>query len=126
MQYILTEPGDIALAVKDKNISSKISNFSLSQNYPNPFNPSTKIKYSIPNIETSHSSIVQLKIYDILGREVATLVNETKQAGNYEVDFDADKFDLPSGIYFYQLSVGSFIQTKKMIFLKEFLNKDLF
>jgi hypothetical protein len=96
-----------------------INDFSLSQNYPNPFNPSTKIKFAIPNVETRHASSLQmvtLKIYDILGREIATLVNEEKPAGEYEVGFNA--INLPSGIYFYQLSAGNFVETKKMILLK--------
>jgi hypothetical protein len=85
--------------------------FSLSQNYPNPFNPSTKIQYAL-----SSSQFVTLKIYDILGRQVATLVNEEKAAGEYEIEFDAKK--LSSGIYFYQLKTGKSILTKKMILLK--------
>jgi len=85
--------------------------FTLEQNYPNPFNPSTKIKYQIPV-----GGFVNLKVYDILGREVATLVNEEKPAGNYEVRFDV--MGLTSGIYFYKLNAGVFTQTRKMIFLK--------
>jgi len=83
----------------------------LNQNYPNPFNPSTKISWQSP--VSSHQT---LKIYDVLGNEVATLVNEYRNAGNYEVDFNASK--LASGIYFYRLQAGSYIQTKKMILLK--------
>jgi len=93
--------------------------FSLFQNYPNPFNPTTKIKYEIPNVETRHASSLQfiaLKVYDILGNEVASLVNEEKQPGFYEVEFNAK--ELSSGIYYYQLNTGTFIQTKKMILLK--------
>jgi hypothetical protein len=93
--------------------------FSLSQNYPNPFNPTTKITYEIPNVETRHASSLQfvaLKVYDILGNEVATLSNEEKQPGFYEVEFNAK--ELSSGIYYYQLNTGTFIQTKKMILLK--------
>ncbi len=85
--------------------------FSLSQNYPNPFNPSTTIKYSIPK-----QSYVTLKVYDILGREAVTLVNEEKPAGNYEIIWNANKS--ASGIYFYQIKSGEFIKTKKMILLK--------
>ncbi len=81
--------------------------FSLSQNYPNPFNPTTKIKYTIPLVETRHASSVQLKIYDILGNEIATLVNKEQSPGEYEVEFDAGKYNLSSGIYFYQLKAGS-------------------
>ncbi len=86
-------------------------NYSLSQNYPNPFNPTTKISWQSPI-----SSWQTLKIYDMLGNEVAILVNEYRPAGNYEVEFSGS--DLPSGVYFYQLKAGSFIQTKKMILLK--------
>ena len=86
------------------------------QNYPNPFNPITTIKYSIPLDVKSQTSNVKLAIYDILGREVATLVNQTQKSGNYSIDFDAS--NLTSGIYYYQLSTGNFIITKKMTFIK--------
>ncbi|HEY6627152.1 MAG TPA: carboxypeptidase regulatory-like domain-containing protein, partial [Ignavibacteriaceae bacterium] len=98
--------------------------FSLEQNYPNPFNPTTRIKYTIPNVETRHASSLQmvtLKVYDILGNEIATLVNEEKPAGSYAVEFNihSDKGqNLTSGIYFYRLQAGNYIQTKKMILLK--------
>ncbi len=92
------------------------TNFNLGQNYPNPFNPSTTIKYSIPSAGTSLMEFVQLKIYDILGKEVATLVNENKEAGNYEVRFNAS--NLSSGVYFYKLQSGNFIQIKKMTVVK--------
>jgi hypothetical protein len=85
--------------------------FSLSQNYPNPFNPSTTIKYAIPK-RTS----VGLILYDILGREVEVLVNEDQDAGQYKINLNAG--GLASGIYFYQLQAGSFIETKKMILMK--------
>ena len=95
--------------------------YALYQNYPNPFNPSTTINYNLP--ETGH---VTLKVYDILGRVVATLVNEEKNAGSYSVQFsakggsasggNADKF--AGGIYFYRMQVGNFVQTKKLILLK--------
>lgn len=86
-------------------------NFNLSQNYPNPFNPSTTIKYAIPT-----SEVATLKVYDMLGSEVATLVNEEKPTGSYEVEFNAS--NLTSGIYFYKLQSGSFVETKKMLLLK--------
>lgn len=86
-------------------------NFSLSQNYPNPFNPSTTIKYTIPK-----QSKVTLKVFDVLGSELATLINKEQPQGNYEVEFDGK--DLTSGIYFYKLKAGDFIETKKMILLK--------
>lgn len=94
------------------------TDFALSQNYPNPFNPSTTIKYTIPSvISTKGRNLnVQLKVYDVLGNEVATLVNEVKPAGSYVVDFNASQ--LSSGIYFYNLQAGSFIQTKKMTLIK--------
>jgi photosystem II stability/assembly factor-like uncharacterized protein len=85
--------------------------FSFEQNYPNPFNPSTVIKYSIPK-----ASLVSMKVYDILGNDIATLVNENKPAGTYELTWNAS--NLPSGIYFYRIQAGSFIDTKKMILLK--------
>jgi hypothetical protein len=81
------------------------------QNYPNPFNPSTTIRYSIINPD-----VVKIKIYDVLGREVRTLVNEFKQAGTYELQFSAN--GLASGIYLYRIESGSFVETKKMILLK--------
>ena len=86
-------------------------NFSLNQNYPNPFNPSTKISYQIPE-----RSFITIKVYSILGKEVRTLVEEEQPAGNYEVEFDAP--NLRSGIYFYQLKAGGFVETKKMILLR--------
>ena len=97
------------------------NNFSLSQNYPNPFNPVTTIKYSIPSVISIPNSRernlnVTLKVYDVLGKEIATLVNEEKPAGNYEVKFNASS--LSSGVYFYKLQSGSFVQTKKMILMK--------
>lgn len=85
--------------------------FELQQNYPNPFNPTTSISFSIPS-----SAFTSLKVYDIIGNEVATLVNEEKTAGNYEVRFNASS--LTSGTYFYKLSAGSFTEVKKMILLK--------
>ncbi len=87
------------------------TDFLLSQNYPNPFNPSTIINFQIPK-----NGFVTMKVYDILGKEIATLVNEVHQAGNYKVTFDAT--NLPAGIYFYRLQSGGFVKTKKMILLK--------
>ena len=85
--------------------------FLLSQNYPNPFNPSTRICYSIPS-----QSKVTIKVFDVIGNEITILVNEEKQAGSYEVEWNPG--DFPSGVYFYQLKAGEYINTKKMILLK--------
>lgn len=92
-------------------INNMILDFALEQNYPNPFNPSTKISWQSPI--SSHHTLI---IYDVLGNEVSTLVDEFRQAGKYEINFDASK--LSSGIYFYKLSAGKFIETKKMILIK--------
>jgi len=85
--------------------------FNLYQNYPNPFNPSTHIRFSVQG-----SALTSLKVYDILGREVATLVNEVKQPGRYEVTWNATGY--ASGVYFYRLKAGSFVQTKRMLLLR--------
>jgi len=97
------------VGVSDDGETAK--NFDLKQNFPNPFNPSTRISYAIPS-----ASFVNLKVYDIIGNEIAVLVNEEKQAGNYQIDFDAT--ELTGGVYFYQLLTGSFVETKKMILMK--------
>lgn len=101
------------------------NNFALEQNYPNPFNPATKIKFSIPASNGKSESFVKLTINDILGRELVTLVNEIKTAGVYEIEFNPAKFNLSSGVYFYQISVSDVInknimfnQTRKMVYLK--------
>ncbi len=99
------------VSVEDNNNASIINDFSLEQNFPNPFNPKTEINYQIPEL-----SFVTLKVYDVLGSEVAILVNEENSAGNYEVEFDAT--DLSSGIYFYRLQAGDFVETKKMVLMK--------
>ena len=101
----------ILLDVEGLEESELPNEYNLGQNYPNPFNPSTTIEYSVLN-----SDFVQLKVYDILGREVKTLVAEFKQAGAYNIEFNASQ--LASGIYFYRIESGKFIQTKKMILLK--------
>ncbi len=110
--YIIPKPQEI---IKNEFLNLK---YSLEQNYPNPFNPTTKIKYT-----ASHLSRVQIKVYDILGNEIETLVNEEKPAGIYEITWNAS--GLPSGVYFYQLIAtpvggqrGSFIETKKMTLLR--------
>jgi hypothetical protein len=95
-----------------KKISTEIPTlFSLSQNYPNPFNPITKIRFDLPkNVN------VKLTIYDMLGREVETIVNEQLNAGSYEVTFNGTKYT--SGVYYYRLNASEFIETKKMILVK--------
>jgi len=97
-----------------------VQDFDLGQNYPNPFNPSTTIRYSIPSQKKSEASFVKLVVYDILGNEMTNLVENNQSAGNYEVQFDANSIGsgLPSGIYFYRLTVGKFIDTKKMMLIK--------
>ncbi len=119
-EYTVTQPSifnKLKLFINFNNVtdvpteSIMVNDFNLEQNYPNPFNPSTKIKYSIPS-----SELVQIKVYDLIGNEVSTLVNEIQSAGNHEVIFNANK--LGSGIYFYQLRVGSKTLTQKMTLLK--------
>ncbi len=107
---------DVWLIRLDKLISGLeeetfFTNYFLYQNYPNPFNPTTTINYQIPEL-----SFVTLNVYDVLGSEVVTLVNEEKPVGSYEVVWNAK--ELPSGIYFYTLRAGSFVETKKMILMK--------
>ncbi len=94
--------------VEDDNIKNE---FYLEQNYPNPFNPTTSIRYQVASIKR-----VTLKVYDILGREIVTLLNEVKHPGNYEVKFDAS--ELPSGVYLYRLEAGSFSSVKKLMLLR--------
>jgi photosystem II stability/assembly factor-like uncharacterized protein len=95
-----------------QNISSEIpQKFILSQNYPNPFNPQTKIKFDVPKV-----SFTKLIIYDLLGREVTTLVNEELKPGTYQADWDASGFS--SGVYFYKITAGDFVETKKMVLMK--------
>ena len=96
------------LAYEEQKIPT---DYGLLQNYPNPFNPSTKIEYKLPL-----DGLVTIKVYDMLGNEVATLVNEEKGAGKYEVNFDASR--LASGVYLYRIKVNDFYSTKKMVFLK--------
>ena len=97
--------------IEDDLLTQKPTEYKLSQNYPNPFNPNTTIEFIIPR-----SSLVKLSVYDILGKKVSTLVNEEKPAGSYKVDFNVA--NLPSGVYFYKIKAGNFVQTKKMIFMK--------
>jgi hypothetical protein len=94
------------------------SDYSLEQNYPNPFNPTTTIRYTLPT-----SAKVTLKVYDVLGRQIATLVDGVRGGGTYEVVFDAGAGGqtgriLPSGVYLYQLTAGTFVETKRLLLLK--------
>ena len=108
---------DVRIRLNVGNVDVQNSNlgipqeFDLSQNYPNPFNPSTKITYAVPQ-----ATMVTLKVYDVLGKEVMTLVNDQRQAGYYDVDFSG--VNLASGMYFYKLQAGSFVQTKRMMLIK--------
>ncbi|MBS1494795.1 MAG: T9SS type A sorting domain-containing protein [Bacteroidetes bacterium] len=105
-----TDGGVIAV----QQISSVVPDkYSLKQNYPNPFNPTTRINYELRN-----TNYVSLKVFDLLGKEVGTLVNEKQNAGSYAVDFNSAEFNLPSGIYFYTLNAGEFKETRKMILIK--------
>ena len=102
---------EYANSVEDQIEQLKPSDFNLSQNYPNPFNPATNIEYNLPT--TAH---VYLQVYDILGRKVATLVDEFQPSGKKWVEFDASR--LPSGVYFYRLQAGLFTETKKLVLLR--------
>jgi hypothetical protein len=99
------------VAVENENDLGKPKEFSLSQNYPNPFNPSTIVQYAIPT-----ASNVKIEIFSVTGEKVATLVDGFKSEGYYEVSFDAS--GLPSGLYLYRISAGTFVQTRKMILLR--------
>jgi hypothetical protein len=109
--------GDTGMVLGINKISSKVpENFSLFQNYPNPFNPVTKIQFAISSVRQRHAFDVQLIIYDILGREVAVLVNEQLLPGTYEVEWDGTNYT--SGVYYYTLSFETFTQTKRMVLIK--------
>jgi hypothetical protein len=100
-----------------KPVSKEIpKEFNLSQNYPNPFNPSTKIEFAIPSVGTGRDLSIRLVVYELLGCEVATLVNEQLKPGTYEVEWDG--WNYPSGVYFYKLISESFTQTKRMVLIK--------
>jgi len=112
--YILLNTLDPVDVKNEKNIPDGLVLF---QNYPNPFNPSTKIKFTIPvTISDVEGSMVTLKVFDVLGNQVATLVDEYKPAGIYDVDWNASNY--PTGVYFYQLNAGQYTETKKMVYLK--------
>jgi hypothetical protein len=103
---------ELPIPLGTKNTNTQVPNsYSLSQNYPNPFNPVTNISYAIPK-----AGNVKLVVYDVLGREVATLVNEVKTPGSYKVMFDAS--NLASGVYMYRIEAGDFVNTKKMMLVK--------
>ncbi len=113
----LPKPEDgILTDVKNNEAKALPNEYLLEQNYPNPFNPATKIRFSIPANGNTHSSFVTLKIYNVLGAEVKTLVTGEYAPGNYSIDFDAS--NLPSGVYFYELRAGKVKITKKMMLLK--------
>jgi hypothetical protein len=99
-----------------KDSENLLNNYSLSQNYPNPFNPNTKIKFNVAEALNASTTNVLLKVYDILGNEITTLLNEQKPPGTYEIEFNAQ--NLASGVYFYQINIGSFNQVRKMLLLK--------
>jgi hypothetical protein len=110
IRNIIGDEENTIAKTENENLTLPVE-YALEQNYPNPFNPTTTIKYSIP--ETGN---VELRVYDIIGNEVAILVDETKAPGSYEIPFDASK--LASGIYIYSLRAANFVQTKKMILMK--------
>ncbi|MEK9138586.1 MAG: T9SS type A sorting domain-containing protein, partial [Bacteroidota bacterium] len=113
----------VVVSVGERSAEGNPNRFQLEQNHPNPFNPVTTIRYSLPSQSISSAqervgvgSYVTLKVYDVLGREVATLVNEVKQPGTYMVQWDAA--GLASGMYFYRLSTTNFVQTRKLVLLR--------
>ncbi|MBU1678175.1 MAG: cellulase family glycosylhydrolase [Bacteroidetes bacterium] len=116
INYLMFWPNTVGI---NEDVQSA-DDFTLEQNYPNPFNPSTVIKFRIPNYKQQNkNSVVSLIVFDILGREVQTLVNEFKAPGKYEINFNANTgSSIASGIYFYQLKIGSFSEVKKMILLE--------
>jgi hypothetical protein len=115
-QYAAPPPSYRDLTTEVKNDPEIPNSFYLSQNYPNPFNPSTTIKYSVPSVGAYRNAPVQLKVYDVLGNEIATLVNEEKSVGLHQITFYAG--NLSSGVYFYQLITNGFAESKKMILMR--------
>lgn len=126
-EYSFTDPLNLNLQYRLKQIDNNgafkytkainagtgLLNFALEQNYPNPFNPSTVISYQVPV-----DSKVVLKLYDIIGNEVAVLIDEYKQAGYHNYQLSGFNYHLPSGVYFYKIQAGEFVETKKMLLLK--------
>ena len=127
---VYKEGGVVSVEEKIDASNTIPTNYVLHQNYPNPFNPSTTIKYQLPsNLANRQAGVksetmptgrqaanVKLMVFDILGREVVTLVNEKQNPGYYEVEWNAKA--IPSGVYFYQLKTGSYVETKKMLMMK--------
>lgn len=114
--YLIGNNFNQPVDVEEKQEEILPEGFALYQNYPNPFNPSTTIRYTIPLDAGSETQEVSLKVYDVLGNEIATLVNDEKESGNHAVEFNASY--LSSGVYFYQLKAGDFVQTHKMLLTK--------
>ena len=115
--------GERLTSIDNQEFNSLPEIFELQQNYPNPFNPDTKIRYSIPEVmKQNHLSLmnVTLKVYDILGKEIVTLVNEEQSSGIYEVEFNNNTVSsiIPSGVYVYRLIAGDYSSSKKMLLLK--------
>ena len=106
---VTTTGGNAVVDVESDN--SVPAMYSLAQNYPNPFNPTTTIEYALP-----HAGYATLRIYNVLGEEVATLVEGEQAAGTFKTTWDAS--DLPSGVYFYRLTAGEYVQTRKMVLMK--------
>jgi len=108
------------VGISDNKLPQIPSAFILKQNYPNPFNPSTKIRFTISQSPLlggdGRRGLVTLKVYDVIGNEIVTLVNEERALGNYEVEFDA--LGLPSGLYIYSIQAGSYVEAIKMILLR--------
>ena len=111
--YFATNKAYIIADVKNENFL--LQNFELFQNYPNPFNPVTTIKFMIP---TTHNGLVALKVYDILGRKIATLLNKEMTPGIHSLSFNSQQYNMASGVYFFRLQAGSFTSTKKMVLLR--------
>jgi len=107
----ITEKMGWTTGVENNFYAHSPKNFDLSQNFPNPFNPTTKINYQLPK-----NSVVTLKIFDILGNEITSLVNEEQAAGNYQINFNGSR--LSSGVYFYKIQAGDYVETKKLILTK--------
>lgn len=115
ISFLITDNNGIYLTKQFVLKYSMPTDYKLEQNYPNPFNPTTKIRYSIPNLGSELQN-VNLTVYDILGNQIKTLVNEPKETGYHEIDFNASTF--ASGVYIYRLTAGNFVSVKKMMVLK--------